>query len=123
MFRGIDTNDDGGVSFAEIKRHLADEELAMRHVDEELVEFDVPFEAEDWMACQDLDEDGVVLREEYLKTVVWLGNLFVQAQSEGACDEGCDTPLELARRQKAPVDLYPGAAFDGKRKLWRHSEL
>eukprot|EP00931_Biecheleriopsis_adriatica_P077098 TRINITY_DN50721_c0_g1_i1.p1 TRINITY_DN50721_c0_g1~~TRINITY_DN50721_c0_g1_i1.p1 ORF type:complete len:428 (-),score=77.69 TRINITY_DN50721_c0_g1_i1:423-1706(-) len=123
MFSAIDVDSGGSVSLGEITQHLRAEVQAMQRLDDELVEFDVQLEAEDWMACHDLNSSGEVAQADYVRTMMELGNLYVRSQAEGACDEGCDTPLPKAKRQKAqPVDAYPGAAFD-KRKRWEHDEL
>eukprot|EP00928_Gymnodinium_smaydae_P045351 TRINITY_DN30245_c0_g1_i1.p1 TRINITY_DN30245_c0_g1~~TRINITY_DN30245_c0_g1_i1.p1 ORF type:complete len:537 (-),score=55.44 TRINITY_DN30245_c0_g1_i1:160-1770(-) len=127
MFAAIDRDGGGDVSLREIKSHIQNEVQAMQQVDEELVEFDVEHEAEDWMACHDLDEDAKVSRSEYTQTLRELGSLYVRAQAEGACDEGCDTPLPATKntkaRRKHPVDAYPGAQFDRWQKRWGHTEL
>lgn len=123
MFRAIDADGSGAASRAEIARHLSAEERAMRLVDSELVEFDAELEATDWMSCHDLDEDGDVAWEEYRSTLLRIGEAFAQAQAEGACDEGCDTPLPKpgSRRPPRPVDeSYPGAPFDRKQTRWGH---
>ena len=98
----------------------------MNQVDEELVEFDVALEAEDWMACHDLDDSGDVTRAEYTGTLERIGRYYVQAQAEGACDEGCDTDIATVtgKPRKHPTEFYPGAGYDEHRgKRWGHNEL
>ena len=77
----------------------------------------------------DLDDDGRVQLEGYVQTLTKLGDHFVQAQAEGACDEGCDTRLPAkksskrdAKERRHPVDAYPGARFDRVRKRWGHHQ-
>jgi len=121
MFSAMDSDASGLITAAEIMSHLQAESAAMVAMDPELVEFDTDLEAEDWMACHDLDSDGVVSYEEYTKTLGRIAGFYVQAQAEGACDEGCDTPIKRAGAKPEPVDeTYPGAAFDRKQPHWNH---
>merc|ERR1712032_1178265 len=102
-------DNNGNVSQSEILTHLRAEAEAIRRFDEEALEFDAESEAADWTVCHDLDESGEVSREEYTATLSKIGGAYAQAQAEGACDEGCDTPIKRAGhpKQKHPVDLFP----------------
>ena len=91
--------------------------LVARAAGEELVEFEPLHEAEEWMAVFDADADGEVARREYVTVLAPLGALFASAQSQGACDEGCDT--EPGARTGDPTDLLEGVLVDRARPTSR----